>query len=128
MGGAVGGDVPARLGPGHGVGAVGVDDAADFREGVVQGQVGPGVGGRVQRPLHLSAIQVHDHQVLRLQILVVHSRGLDDEEPLLPVDAADVAPGVGHQIPAGQLHIGLIYLDFQFLQHSVRSSCMFFQL
>lgn len=35
-GGAVGGDVPVRLDPGHSVRTVGVDDAPNFRKDVVK--------------------------------------------------------------------------------------------
>ena len=39
--------------------------------------------------------------------------------PLLPVDARYIAPGIGHEVAAGQFHIGLIDLFAQFFQHSV---------
>ena len=45
VGGTEAGNVLPGLGPGHGVGAVGVDDAADAGEGLVQLQVGLGVAG-----------------------------------------------------------------------------------
>ena len=117
VGGAEAGDVLPGLGPADGVGAVGVDDAADLREGVVEHQMGLGVGGGVQLALDLVAFQVHDHQILGPELVVLHAGGLDDEQALLAVDAADVAPGVGDEAVAGQLHIGLKDCFLQFLEH-----------
>ena len=114
VGGPVAGDLLAGLGPGDRVRAVGMDDAADLREGVIQDHVGQHIGGGVQRPLDPVALEVHDHQVLGLERFVVHAGGLDDEQAPLAVDAGDVAPGVGDETPARQLQIGLIDLLLEF--------------
>ena len=119
--GAVTGDVLPGLGPAHRVGAVGVDDAADRREGLVEHQMGLRVGGGVQLALDALALEIHDHHVLGPQLLILHAGGLDNEKTALPVDAADVAPGVGDQPAAGQLHIRLVDLALEFFQHSASS-------
>lgn len=111
VGRAISGDITARLRPRYRIGAVGVNDSADFREGVVQHDMGLCIRGGVQLPLYLPALQIQHHQILGLQVLIAHPGGLDDKQPLLSVDAADISIGVGHKPPAGQLHVGLVYLS-----------------
>ena len=117
VGGAVAGNVLPGLGPGHRVGAVGVDDAAQGREGLVQFQMGFRVAGGVQVSFHPVAVQIQHHQVFRRQFVVFHAGGLDDHKAALPVDARHIAPGIGHEVPAGQFHIGLVDLFAQLFQH-----------
>ena len=115
--GAVAGDVAAGLGPAHRVRAVGVHDAAQLRERLVEHQMGLGVGGGVEGALDDLAVQGEDHQLVGGQILVGHAGGLDDHQPFLPVDAGHVAPRVGDKAPAGQFHVGLIDGLFQRFKH-----------
>ena len=117
VGGAKGGQIPPRLGEGHRVGGVGMHDAPQLRVGLVQLQMGLGVAAGVQPALDLAAVQVQHHQLVRGQFLIRHARRLDDHQPGLAVDARDIAPGVGHQPPAGQFHVCRINLLFQFFQH-----------
>ena len=117
MGGAVAGNIPAGLGPGHRVGTVGMDNAPQLGEGLVQLNMGFGIGAGVQGALHHIALQVQDHQHIGCQLLVLHTAGLDDHQTLFPVNTGHIAPGIGDQIPAGELHIGFINLLLQFFQH-----------
>ena len=128
MGGAVAGQIFTGLGPGDSIGAVGMDDTAHLGEGVVEHHVGLGVGGGIQLALHLVALQVHNHHVAGGELIVIHAAGLDDKQALLPVDAGDIAPGIGDQPPFGQLHIGKIYFLFQFFQHDYRPSTAAFSM
>ena len=50
VGGAISGDIPASLRPAYGIRAVGMDNAAQFGKGVVQDQVGFGIGRRCSLP------------------------------------------------------------------------------
>ena len=124
VGGAVGGDVASGLGPCHCVGAVGVDDAADLRPCVVEHQMGLRVGGGIHVAFHLLALKVHDHQVFRLQLVIFHTGGFDDEKTLFSVDAADISPGVGDQVALRQFHVGDVYLLFQFFKHLLPPLCV----
>ena len=126
VGSAVGGNIPSGLCPGYGVGTVGVYDAPQSGEGIVERQMGSGVRGGIQAALHLPALQIQHHQVLRAQCVILHPGGLDDKQSPLPVNAADIAPGVGHQPPPWQFHIGLVDLLFQFLQHIGKPPVMVF--
>ena len=80
--------------------------------------MGLGIAAGVQVALHNVAIQIQNHQHVRGQLVVLHTAGLDDDEALFPVDTGDIAPGVGDQIPAGQLHVGFVNLFLQFFKHS----------
>ena len=118
LGGAHGGHALARLGEGGGPAAVGVDDAPQGGEGVVEGQVGIGVAGGLPLALHpLAGLQAHHHHVLGGHVVILHPRGLDDHQALLPVHAGYVAPGKGDQAVLGQQEVGLTDLLFQFFQH-----------
>ena len=117
MGGAVAGDVLAGLGPADRIGAVGVDDAADFGVLLVQLDVGLGVGRRIQLAVHHIALQVEDNHHIRGQILIIHAGGLDDDEALFPVDTGHITPGIGDKVALGQFHIGLIHGLLELFQH-----------
>ena len=98
---------------------MGVDDAAQAREGPVQGQMGVRVAGGLASPLHpLPVAQADDHHILRAHVLVLHPRGLDDHQPALPVNAGHVAPGEGDKAVPGQEEIRLADRSFQFFQHT----------
>ena len=120
MGGAVARDIMPRLRPGHGVGAVGVHNAAESREFAVEFQVGFGVRGRVEVAVHRAAgLQVDDDHVLRREVLVIDAGRLDDHQAALAVDARDVAPGKGDKAVFGQVHVGLPDKFAQTLQHTI---------
>ena len=108
VGGAEAGDILPRLGPGHGVGAVGVDNAPHARERLVQLQMGLGIAGGLPLALHpLAGLQADHHHVSGGHAVVLHPGGLDDHQPLVPVDPRHVAPGKGDQPVFGQEKVGL---------------------
>jgi len=113
LGGAKNRDSAARLGPGGGVGGVGVHHAAEFRVGAIEHQMGGGIGGGAQGPLHLFAGEIQHHQVLKLHLVVTDAARFDDHQTPLPVDAAHVAPGEGHQMMARQIQVGGQHLLFE---------------
>lgn len=53
----------------------------------------------------------------RGHLVVLHAAGLDDDEALFAVDAADVAPGEGDQAVLGEEEVGRKDLFLEFLQH-----------
>ena len=119
LGGAEGRDPLTGLGKGGRPTAVGMDDAAQCRECVVQGQMGVGIAGGLPFTLHHSAVAEADHHhVLGGHILITDAGGLDDHETLLPVHTGNVAPGEGDQAMLGQLQVGLTDLFFQCFQHT----------
>ena len=73
VGGAEAGDVLPRLGPGHRVGAVGVDDAPDAGERLVKFDVGLGVAGGLPSALHpFPGLQAYHHHVVGGHAAVLH--------------------------------------------------------
>jgi hypothetical protein len=116
VGGSEGGDGQARLREAGGVLGVGVDDCADGGELAIEQKVSVQVGGGIQVAVDDGAIQAGDDHVLRTKLVVVDSRGFDDDEPLFAVDAAGVAEGVEDQTALDQFEIGLKYRGPQFLE------------
>ena len=61
--------------------------------------VEPCVSGRIRRRIHcaldLVAVKIDNDHVLGLKVFIRNTAGLDDEELLLSVNAADVAPCKG---------------------------------
>jgi len=118
LGGAIARNRPAGLRPGHRPAGVRVDDATDaVAPGTVQAGMRGGVGGRVERALDDLAIEVADDEVLGLEDVVVHAARLDDEESPLPVETRGVAPGEHHETVLGEVHVRLVDLVTQFLEH-----------
>ena len=110
VGRAKGGQVAPRLGKGYCVGRVGVYDAAQRRERLVQFQMRFRVAAGLQLALDLVAVQIHDNEHFRCKFVIFHAGRLDDKQALLAVNARDIAPGVGHKPSAGQFHVGFINL------------------
>jgi len=107
MGGAKAGDAAAGLRKGRGAGTVRVRHPADGLEAGVEHDVGRRVGRRAQAAFRDFPGQVeHDHFVGR-QVRVRHAAGLDDNQALAAIDAADIAPRqLGQPFPA-QRPVGL---------------------
>ncbi|MNV66762.1 hypothetical protein D3C71_1595340 [compost metagenome] len=106
LGGAENRNSAPRLGPGGGVGGVGVHHAAKFGIGAIEHQVGGGVGGGAQGSFHLLAREIQHHHVLGPHPLVADAARLYHHQTLFPVYAAHVAPGEGHQTVARQIQVG----------------------
>src|SRR6266851_7817640 len=85
---------------------VGVDHRADAGEFAIEQRMGVEVGGRLQRAVDDLAVQVGYDHVLRPQVVVVDSRRLDDDEPLLAIDPAGVAEGVEDQATFDEFEVG----------------------
>ena len=117
VGRAVAGNVLARLRPADRVGAVRVHDAADVRVLLVQLQMCFRVAGGVQFALDDVAVQVKHDQLVGGQLVVLHARRLDDDQPLFAADAGHVAPCIRHQMTLGQLHVGFVNGFFERFQH-----------
>ncbi|MNS96881.1 hypothetical protein D3C72_1311990 [compost metagenome] len=116
LGGTEDRDGAPRLGPGGGMGGVGVHHAAKLGIGAIEHQVGGGVGGGPQRPLQLLARQIQHHHVLDPHPLVTDAARLDDHQIALSVDAAHIAPGEGHQAVARQIQVGDEHLLLEHLE------------
>jgi hypothetical protein len=54
------------------------------------------VGGGLQIAFHYLALEIGDHQVLWFHGLVGNATGFDDDQFLLPGDAAGIAEGIKH--------------------------------
>lgn len=79
--GAQGRNVAAGLCPGGGVEAMGVDDAADFRKGAIEFEMGGGVAAGVERAFDdFSGFQRDDGHVFGVQLIVGDAGGFDDDE------------------------------------------------
>src|SRR6266702_487835 len=130
VGGAKGGDRQARLREAGCVLRVGVDHRANAGEFAVEQRMGIEVGGRLQRAVDDLAVQVGYDPVLRPQDVVVDSRRLDDDEPLLAIDAAGVAEGVEDQATFDEFEVGFKDSGSQlFQQHGFPSpSCKQFRI
>ena len=120
VGGADVGDVEAGLGPGGGVGGMGVHHAADGGKSLVEHEVCGGVGGRAQGAFDDVAVEVDDDHVGGLHAVVGHAAGLDDHKAAPAVDGAHVAPGEYHQAVLHQVEVGLADLLFKLFQHNGR--------
>lgn len=112
VGGADVGEVDAGLCPCGGVGGVGVDHAADFRECAVEREVGGGVGRGAEFAFNHVAVEVDDHHVLSLHVVIVDTAGFDDHEAGFGVYAGDVAPGVDDEAMFHKVYVGLEYFFF----------------
>ena len=91
-------------------------DAADYGVLAVEGEVGRRIGGRAQRTLDDLAVEIDHHHVRGLHGFVADAARFDDDDALLTVDAADVAPGKGHQTVLGQIQVGAKNFFLQLLK------------
>ena len=69
--------------------------------------MGGKIGGGAKIPFHHLAVEVGDHQLVGLHLLVGDTAGLDDDQSVLSVDAADVTEGVEDKAAAHQLEVGI---------------------
>ena len=120
VGSAQRGNVHARLRERDGADGMGMRDAAESGKRSVKLQMRRRIRGRAVSSFHLVAgLEVYHHHVFRLHAVVRHAGGLDHHQVLLPVGAADVAPGVNHDAPPHQFEIRFANLFLQCLQHRV---------
>ena len=80
------------------------------------------IGRRTQVALDDLAVQIHDHHILRLHLVILDAGGLDDDEPRRPVDLRDVAPCEQNQLVFDKIEVCLQNLLFQCFQHIFHSS------
>ena len=64
------------------------------------------IRGRLQIALYRLALQVCDDHMLRLQLIVVDARGLDDHKSLFAVYTARISKGVQNEPLLHELKIG----------------------
>ena len=88
--------------------------------------MGLGIGRGIEIAFDLRSVKAHDDKVIRRQLFVFHTGGLDDHKAALAVNAGDVAPGIGDKAALGQLHVGFVDGQFQLLEHGM-CSCLSFQ-
>ena len=86
---------------------MGVRDAADLGERLIKFNVRGRIGRGAQIAFDHLAVQVDDHHVLCLHLVVLDARGLDDDKPRLSVDLRDVAPGEQNELVFDEIKIGL---------------------
>ena len=79
--------------------------------------MGGGIRRRIQIPLYLFALQVHNNHIVGGQLIIFHAGGLDDKEAGFPIDTGNIAPGEYHQAVGGKHLIGFAYLFLQFFKH-----------
>jgi hypothetical protein len=78
-----------------------VDHGTDRVERAIERQMRRGVGGGLPGPVDLIALEVKHHEILGGDRVIRDAARLDRDEPLLAVDAADVAPRQGDE-PVGR--------------------------
>ena len=103
-------------------------DPADLIKALVEPCVSGCIGGRVHRTLHLIAVEVNDHHVLRSEFFVRNTARFDDKKPFFPVNAAYVAPRKCDQSILRKKHVGFIDFSLQIFQHLIASLSTFRQL
>ena len=113
MGSADVGDVLASLRPRSGIGAVGVDDTAQFRELTIEYQMGGGIAGGVQVAIDdLARLKIHHYHIGSFHHVVVYARGLDDYKSVFTVYARHIAPCEDHKVVLHEVEVGLEYFFF----------------
>jgi len=107
------GDVLTGLRPCGGIGAVGVDDAAQFGELTIEHQVGGCIAGRVQFAIDdFARLEVYHHHIGSFHYVVVDTRRLDDYEAVFTVYARHIAPSEDHEVVLHEVEVGLKYFFF----------------
>ena len=105
MGRAEAGDRPSRLRPGGRVFGMGVGDAADIGERLVEFQMGRQVGRGAQIAVDDPAVEIGHDDLLRRQLLIGNAARLDRHQAVLARDAADVAEGENDHAAANQFEV-----------------------
>ncbi|SSM10216.1 Uncharacterised protein [Klebsiella pneumoniae] len=94
MGSAGRGNRLPGLRPDGGVARMGMHNAAQRRESLIQQAMGRGIRrGLFITLYHFAALQTDHHHIVGGHHAVIHTGGFDHEHPFLAVDGADVAPG-----------------------------------
>ena len=86
---------------------MGVRDAADVGECLVELDVRGRIAGGAELAFHHLPFEVHDDHVVRRHVVVGNAAGLDDNEAALSVDLADVAPREQHELVLDEVEIRL---------------------
>src|SRR5262249_50304296 len=108
----------AGLRPDGSMEAMGMDNATDAAESLVQDEVCGCIGTGLQFPFQdASGIERHYDHVLRRHLVVRNARRFDYNAAARPLDSADIAPGLDHQSFAHQLEVGVADLLFEFFEH-----------
>ena len=79
--------------------------------------MGEGGGGGVEVALDALALEVADDHVVGAELVVVNAGRLDHKETRLGVELGGVAPSEDDQPVLGQVHVRLVDLLAQFLEH-----------
>ena len=78
--------------------------------------MGVKVGGGLEGALDEVTVEVRDHHILWLEVVVVDAGGLDDDQPLLAVDARGVAEGVEDEAAADEFEVSFEDLGTEFFK------------
>ena len=121
MRGAQARQLPPRLAKHDRVDAVGVRNAANFGKFAVKDAMRRRIGGGVEFALHDVSLQIDDRQIFGAKLVVGDSARLDDEQPGIAVDAANVAPRQPDQSFGLEHEVGLQHFLAQILEHHGRT-------
>ena len=114
VGGAGGGNRLSGLRPDGGVTRMGMNNAAQRRECLIQQAVGWGIRrGFFLAFNHFAGLQADHHHIFGAHYAVVDAGGFNYQHPPFTVDGADVAPGEGNQIVLRQGQVGFENLAFE---------------
>ena len=90
---------------------------ADVGERLIKFDVRGRIGRGTKIPLHDFTVEVNDHHVLSLHVVVFDARRFDDDESRRPVDLRDIAPCEKDKLILDKIEIGLQNLFLQCFQH-----------
>ena len=94
MGSAGRGNRLPGLRPDGGVARMGMHNAAQRRESLIQQAMGRGIRrGLFITLYHFAALQTDHHHIVGGHHAVIHAGGFDNQNALVAADGADVAPG-----------------------------------
>src|ERR1700730_10777641 len=110
MGGAEAWNWLAGLRPRGRILGMGVGDATDFRESMIEDKMRGQVGGGPQSAFDDLAIEIGDHQMLWFHLRVRNPAGLDHYQFLVPGDATGIAEGIKYQSLSHQFQIRFQHL------------------
>ena len=80
------------------------DTAYGFKR-LIQSDMGRRIGRWVERPFHLSAIQIDKHHVFRLQLVVRYAARLDRQNALTPVNHTHIPERQVDEPVFGKQHV-----------------------